>query len=92
VASVSRVRKQGGARILTLPPSILARVGADTGAAFALDVRDGAIIATPVPEAAATPSRRYTLAELLVGSEHLPEIYTGVAGALDGGPVGNEIG
>lgn len=92
MASVSRVRKQGGARIITLPAAILAQVGADTGAAFAFSVRDGAIVATPVPDAAAAPRRRYTLDELLVGAEHLPEVYAGVAGALDGDPVGNEAG
>ncbi|KQT93201.1 PbsX family transcriptional regulator [Methylobacterium sp. Leaf469] len=92
MSSISRVRKQGGARIITLPPTILAQVGADTGAAFALSVRDGAIVATPVPDVAAALPRRYTLDELLVGVEHLPEVYAGVAGALDGEPVGNEAG
>lgn len=92
LAVVSRVRRQGGARIITLPPAILAQLDADTGTAFALSVRDGAIVATPVPEAAPTPRRRYSLDELLVGAEHLPEIYAGVAGALDGDPVGDEAG
>lgn len=92
MSSVSRVRKQGGARIITLPPAILAQVGADTGAAFAFSVHDGAIVATPVPDTVAAPKRRYTLEELLVGAEHLPEIQAGVSGALDGNPVGREIG
>jgi antitoxin ChpS len=91
VSSVSRVRKQGGARIITLPPAILAQVGADIGAAFAFSVRDGTIVATPLPDVAA-PRRRYTLDELLVGADYLPEVYAGVAGALDGDPVGNEAG
>ncbi|MET7243929.1 PbsX family transcriptional regulator [Methylobacterium sp. EM32] len=87
-----KVRQQGGARVVTLPAALLERIGADVGTALSLDVKDGAIVAIPVPEEAAKPRRRYTMAELLVGAEHLPEIYDSVAGALDGDPVGCEPG
>lgn len=90
---VVKVRRQGGARVMTIPPVILASLGADEGTELAVDVKGGKLVAEPVaPESAQAPRRRYTLAELLQGAEHLPEIYASVAGALDGEPIGNEIG
>ncbi len=86
--TIMKVRQQGGACVVTLPGALLERIGADVGTALALDVKDGAIVAVPVPEAPAEPRRRYTMAELLVGAEHLPEIYDSVAGSLDGDQVG----
>lgn len=90
--TIMKVRQQGGARIVTLPSALLERIGADTGTALSLDVLNGAIVATPVDEPARTTKRRYTLAELLVGAEHLPEVYGAIAPALDGDPMGAEIG
>lgn len=92
MATIVKVRRQGGARIVTLPPALLARIGADAGTSLALDVKGGAIVAKPVADAPAPRRRRYTLSELLVGAEHLPDLYRSVEGALDGDPVGNEIG
>lgn len=92
MATMVKVRRQGGARIVTLPAALLARIGADTGTTLTLDVRAGAIVAKPVTELAPAAPRRYTLTELLVDAERLPEIYRAVDGALDGDPVGNEIG
>lgn len=86
--TVVTVRRQGGARVVTLPPAVLSAIGADTGTDLTLAVQDGALIATPV----AKRRRRYTLAELLDGAEHLPALYADTAGALEGPPVGNEIG
>lgn len=74
--TIMKVRQQGGARVVTLPGALLERIGADAGTALALDVKDGAIVAVPVSNEARTPHRRYTMAELLVGAEHLPEIYS----------------
>ena len=92
MATIMKVRRQGGARIVTLPVALLERIGADLGTSLALDVKDGAIVATPVAEPGPARRRRYGLDELLIGAEHLPELYAGVSGALDGDPVGNEIG
>jgi DNA-binding phage protein len=36
--------------------------------------------------------RRILMADLLAGAERLPEIYEGVADALDGPPIGRELG
>ncbi len=89
---IMKVREQDGARVVTLPSELLESVGADVGTALALEVRDGAIVAVPVPEPVPRRSRRYSMAELLVGAEHLPEIYESVSGSLDGDPVGRELG
>lgn len=93
MTTIVKVRRQGGARIVTLPSALLARIGADAGTSLSLDVKGGAIVAKPVPEEASSAHRRrYKLSELLVGAEHLPDVYRSVEGALDGDPVGNEIG
>jgi antitoxin ChpS len=86
-----KVRRQGGARVVTLPAALLERVGAQVGTPLALEVRDGVIVATPVREARG-PGRRYTLAELLDGVEHLQDYRSDTAGALDGPAVGDELG
>ncbi|MCJ2093629.1 PbsX family transcriptional regulator [Methylobacterium sp. J-072] len=86
--TVVTVRRQGGARVMTLPPAVLAAIGADTGTDLTLAVQDGTLVATPV----AKRKRRYTLAELLEGAEHLPALYADTAKALEGPPVGDEIG
>ncbi len=89
---IAKVREQDGARVVTLPGELLDSIGAGVGTVLALEVKDGAIVAVPVAEPVPRKSRRYTLAELLVGAEHLPEIYEGVVGSLDGDPVGRELG
>lgn len=92
MTTIMKVRRQGGARVVTLPTALLERIGADLGTPLALDVKDGAIVAKPVVEAAVERRRRYRLDELLIGAENLPALYASVSGALDGDPVGNEIG
>lgn len=92
MATIMKVRRQGGARVVTLPSALLERIGADLGSSLSLDVKDGAIVAKPVVEANTERRRRYGLDELLIGAEHLPDLYASVSGALDGDPVGNEIG
>lgn len=89
------IRRQGGARIMTIPPAVLASLGADEGTELVVDVKGGKLVAEPVahePAPAPDPRRRYTLDELLQGAEHLPALYASVSSALDGEPVGNEIG
>lgn len=88
------IRRQGGARIMTIPPAVLASLGVDEGTELVVDVKGGKLVAEPVvsdPVPLPTPRRRYTLDELLRGSEYLPALYASVSGALDGEPVGNEI-
>ncbi len=92
MTTIRKVRQQGSARIVTLPSAMLTEIGADTGTALALHVSGGTIVATPVSEPKSLSRRRYTLGELLAGAERLPQLYADVAGALDGDPVGHEIG
>lgn len=92
MATIMKVRRQGGARIVTLPAALLDRIGAGVGTSLALSVMNGAIVAKPVVELDEPRRRRYTLDELLAGAENLPDLYAGVTGALEGGPLGHEIG
>lgn len=87
------IRRQGGARIMTIPPIVLASLGADEGTRLAIAVKGGKLIAEPVaPEPAPVPRRRYALDELLRGAKHLPALYASMAGALDGEPAGHGVG
>ncbi|MCJ2122830.1 PbsX family transcriptional regulator [Methylobacterium sp. J-077] len=72
------IQRQGGTHVMTLHPAILAAIGAGTGTTLTLAVKDGSLVATAIP----APKRRYTLAELLEGAEHLPALYADTAGAL----------
>ncbi|GJE70543.1 hypothetical protein [Methylorubrum podarium] len=51
----------------------------------------GEAVPTRSGEPAAKP-RRFTLAELLVGAEHLPKLHAALKGALDGPSIGAELG
>lgn len=90
MAKIVRIRRQSGARIVTLPAALLERIGADTGTKLALDIHGGAIVAKPVSDVPAT-RRRYTLDELLVGANQLPELYGSVGSVLEGDPAGKEF-
>ncbi|MNY73814.1 hypothetical protein D3C86_2126870 [compost metagenome] len=50
---------------------------------------DGELIARPV---APTPRKRYSLTELLEGSEEMAELNALTASAREGNPVGRELG
>ncbi|MFJ4544235.1 AbrB/MazE/SpoVT family DNA-binding domain-containing protein [Pseudomonas sp. NPDC088885] len=85
----SKIRRQGGAAIITIPPTLLKLLHLEVGAQLELNVVDGELIARP----AAPPARkRYTLSELLEGAEELQKLNVQTAEALDGGPVGRELG
>lgn len=86
------IRRQGGARIVTLPPALLASIGADAGTTLLLEVRGGSLVAKPVPDPAPTPRKRYTLAQLLKGSDAVAALNAETAWVQDGEPVGREIG
>ena len=59
------LRKQGGAAIVTIPPSVLKSLDLKIGAELQMDVRDGALVMVP---AAPAKRKRYTLAQLLEGA------------------------
>ncbi len=59
------LRKQGGAAIVTIPPSVLKSLDLKIGTELQMDVRDGALVMVP---AKPTKRSRYTLAQLLEGA------------------------
>ncbi|MHC8311484.1 type II toxin-antitoxin system antitoxin MazE [Pseudomonas sp. GT1P32] len=85
----SKIRRQGGAAVITLPPTLLKLLHLEVGAQLELDVVDGELIARPVRQ----PLRkRYSLAELLEGSEEVAKLNAQTAFAREGDPVGRELG
>ena len=85
----SKIRRQGGAAIITLPPTLLKLLHLEVGAQLELDVVDGQLIARPV-----VPStrKRYSLAELLEGAEEIEALNAETAWVREGNPVGRELG
>lgn len=83
----SKIRKQGGAAVMTIPPALLKMMNLDVGSQVALSVDHGKLIAQP----AASSRKRYTLAELLKGSDEMKRLTAETAWAQDGNPAGQEI-
>lgn len=85
----SKIRRQGGAAVITLPPALLRLLHLEVGGQLELNVVDGELIARPV----VPPARqRYSLAELLDGAEQMAELNAQTATGREGGPVGRELG
>ncbi|WP_085640384.1 MULTISPECIES: AbrB/MazE/SpoVT family DNA-binding domain-containing protein [unclassified Pseudomonas] len=85
----SRIRRQGGAAIITIPPTLLKLMHLEVGAQLELNVVDGELIARPVDPSA---RKRYRLSELLEGAEQLQELNAQTAEAREGSPIGRELG
>ena len=84
---VSKIRRQGGAAVMTIPPALLKLMQAGIGTDMALSVSEGELVAKPV-----TPARkRYSLDELLVGADAMAELNAETAWAREGGAVGREL-
>ena len=83
---VSRIRKQGGAAVVTIPPAMLKQMNVDIGQELWLSVAEGKLIAQP-----AKRKKRYRLSELLAGAEHVADLNAATAWAREGDPVGREL-
>ncbi|WP_027922066.1 PbsX family transcriptional regulator [Pseudomonas sp. URMO17WK12:I12] len=85
----SKIRRQGGAAVITLPPTLLKLLHLEVGAQLELNVVNGELIARPV-----VPSsrKRYSLTELLEGAEEIAELNALTSSACEGDPVGRELG
>ena len=59
------LRKQGGAAIITIPPSVLKSLDLKIGTELRMDVRDGVLVMVP---SRPTQRKRYSLAQLLEGA------------------------
>lgn len=88
MAVTTKVRKQGGAAVVTIPPALLKLMAVEVGDQLSLNVQNGELVATPLKAGV----KRYTLAELLVGAEELKQLNASLADTMDGDAVGREIG
>ncbi|MFI0842449.1 AbrB/MazE/SpoVT family DNA-binding domain-containing protein [Mesorhizobium sp. IMUNJ 23232] len=83
----SKIRRQGGAAVITIPPALLKLMDLDVGSQVSLTVSEGELIARPVRHS----RKRYSLDELLEGSEVLTELNAETEWAREGESVGREI-
>jgi len=60
-----RIRKQGGAGVITIPADLLKLLNVEMGTELALDIENGNLIAHPLSDRQF--KKRYTLQELLQG-------------------------
>jgi antitoxin ChpS len=84
---ITRIRRQGGAAVVTIPPVLLKMLDTEIGAQLSLVVSNGELIARPIE----STRKRYSLSELLEGADAMAELNAEVAWAQDGDPVGHEI-
>lgn len=87
MAVTSKIRRQGGAAVITIPPALLKLMNLDVGAEVELSVDHGKLLAQP----AARQRKRYSMAELLEGAASMERLNAEVAWAREGDPVGHEI-
>jgi antitoxin ChpS len=83
------LRKQGGAAVITIPPSVLKSMHLSVGMQIDMDLRDGALVLQP-----SSPKRkRYTIAQLLEGAtpKLAKALVDDTAWAREGSPVGREL-
>jgi antitoxin ChpS len=85
-----RIRRQGGAAIMTIPGEALKALHLDVGSTVEVGISGGALVARPV---AKTHRRRYSLRELLKGAtpEAMRKLNAETEWAREGGSVGREI-
>lgn len=84
------LRKQGGAAVVTIPPSVLKQLELKVGTELRMEVRDGALVMVPSVQ----PKRpRYTLAQLLQGATPatVKALNADTAWAREGDAVGREL-
>ena len=87
MAVTSKIRRQGGAAVITIPPALLKLMDVDVGGQVALSVAGGELTARPVRQG----RKRYSLKELLKGSDAMKRLTAETAWAREGDPVGREI-
>ena len=87
MAVTSKIRRQGGAAVITIPPALLKLMDVDVGGQVALSVAGGELTARPVRQG----RKRYSLKELLKGSDAMKRLNAETAWASEGDPVGREI-
>ncbi|OYV50600.1 MAG: PbsX family transcriptional regulator [Candidimonas sp.] len=87
MAVISKIRRQGGALVMTIPPTLIKLLDLNAGAQMELDVTGGKLTARPV-----SPARKhYSLTELLKGSKSVARLNADTAWAREGEPVDREL-
>uniref|UniRef100_E6QNP6 PemI protein n=1 Tax=mine drainage metagenome TaxID=410659 RepID=E6QNP6_9ZZZZ len=86
---VTKIRKQGGAAVVTLPAEVLRQMDAGIGEVLNIEVSQHTITMRP----ARGERRRYTLGELLAGvtEQDMQNIAEDTAWAREGEPAGREL-
>ena len=84
---ITKIRRQGGAAVVTIPPAILKTMELQVGDQLSLEMHDGELVVKPIRKT----SRRYKLSELLEGGEVVSSLNADMAWAMEGDPVGHEI-
>lgn len=86
---VTKIRKQGGAAVVTLPAEVLRQLDAGIGEDLSIVVSQHTIILRPVR----SERRRYNLEELLAGitEQNMQVLAEDTAWAREGAPVGREL-
>ena len=82
----TKLRRQGGAAVVTIPPTVLKMMQVEIGDQLSLSVSDHELVVRPLKS-----KKRYKLSELLEGQEVISELNAEVAWAMEGAPVGHEI-
>ena len=90
MSDIVKLRRQGGAAIITVPAHYVRDLALEVGADLRVDVAGGKLIVQPVLPVK-PPLPRRTLAELLVGSEHATIVHEETRWAREGAPIGQEI-
>lgn len=83
----TKIRRQGGAAVVTIPPTVLKMMQLEIGDQLSLEMTQGQLLVKPIRAA----KKRYKLSELLEGKDDLAALNADVAWGLDGDPVGHEI-
>ncbi|MFP3542187.1 PbsX family transcriptional regulator [Rhizobium sp. SIMBA_035] len=87
MSMTTKIRRQGGAAIVTLPPAVLKMMQVEVGDQLSLDVANGELIGRP----SRTSPKRFSLSELLQGAGEIRALNAELSDAQDGDPVGREI-
>jgi antitoxin ChpS len=84
------LRKQGGAAVVTIPPSVLKSLHLTVGTQLQMEVQGASLVLVPVLP---TARKRYTLAQLLDGAtpKAVKALHDDTAWAREGAAVGCEL-
>lgn len=81
----SKIRRQGGSAVVTIPPALLKALGLNVGDEITLSIESGRLVAQRAAR------KRYSLAELLKGSTDIKRLTAEIAWVTEGDLVGREI-